>query len=112
MHRALDVLDGRRHARATSRRTPVLNRTDTRLPLPHAGWVEIVDRLRSCSGREMFLAPEREIAMLYTFAVILLIAWLLGISGTYAIGAFVHVLLVVALVLFVLGLLGGRRSLA
>ena len=50
-----------------------------------------------------------EITMLYTIAVILLIAWLLGIVGTYTIGAFVHVLLVVALVLFVVGLLGGRR---
>ena len=47
--------------------------------------------------------------MLYTIAVILLIAWLLGIVGTYTIGAFVHVLLVVALVLLVVGLLGGRR---
>jgi hypothetical protein len=49
--------------------------------------------------------------MLYTLAVILLIAWLLGVVGTYTLGAFVHVLLVVAIVLFVLGLLGGRRSL-
>ena len=49
--------------------------------------------------------------MLYTLAVILLIAWLLGVVGTYTVGAFVHVLLVVAIVLFVLGLLGGRRSL-
>ena len=48
----------------------------------------------------------------YTLAVILLIAWLLGIVGTYTIGAFVHVLLVVAIVLFLVGLLGGRRSLA
>jgi len=48
--------------------------------------------------------------MLYTIAVILLIAWLLGIVGTYTIGAFVHVLLVVAIVLFVVGLLTGRRS--
>ena len=46
--------------------------------------------------------------MLYTLAVILLIAWLLGIVGTYTIGAFVHVLLVVAIVLFLVGLLGGR----
>jgi Family of unknown function (DUF5670) len=46
--------------------------------------------------------------MLYTIAVILLIAWLLGVVGTYTIGAFVHVLLVVAVVLFVVGLLGGR----
>ena len=49
--------------------------------------------------------------MLYTIAVILLVAWLLGIVGTYTIGAFVHVLLVVALVLFVVGLVSGRRSL-
>ena len=46
--------------------------------------------------------------MLYTIAVILLIAWLLGILGTYSVGAFVHVLLVVALVLFVLGLVNRR----
>jgi hypothetical protein len=50
--------------------------------------------------------------MLYTLAVILLIAWLLGLVGTFAIGSFVHVLLVVAIVLFVVGMLSGRRSLA
>ena len=49
--------------------------------------------------------------MLYTIAVILLIAWLLGFVGIYTIGAVVHVLLVAALVLFVVGLLSGRRTL-
>jgi hypothetical protein len=49
--------------------------------------------------------------MLYTLAIILLIAWLLGLVGTYTIGAFVHVLLVIAIVLFVVGLLSGRRTL-
>jgi uncharacterized membrane protein YtjA (UPF0391 family) len=49
--------------------------------------------------------------MLYTIAVVLLIAWLLGFVGLYTIGSFVHVLLVVALVLFVVGLVSGRRSL-
>ena len=48
--------------------------------------------------------------MLYTLAVILLVAWLLGMVGTYTIGAFVHVLLVIALVLFVVGILSGRRT--
>jgi uncharacterized membrane protein YtjA (UPF0391 family) len=48
--------------------------------------------------------------MLYTLAVILLIAWLLGVVGTYTIGAFVHVLLVIAVVLFIVGLLSGRRT--
>jgi hypothetical protein len=46
--------------------------------------------------------------MLYTIAVILLILWILGVVGTYTVGAFVHVLLVVAVVLFVAGLLSGR----
>jgi uncharacterized membrane protein YtjA (UPF0391 family) len=50
--------------------------------------------------------------MLYTIAVILLIAWVLGLVGTYTIGAFVHALLVVAVVLFLVGLLSGRRTLA
>jgi uncharacterized membrane protein YhaH (DUF805 family) len=49
--------------------------------------------------------------MLYTIAVILMIAWVLGLVGTYTIGAFVHVLLVVAIVLIVMGLLTGRRTL-
>jgi hypothetical protein len=52
---------------------------------------------------------RRRIEMLYTLAVILLIAWLLGVVGTYTIGAFVHVLLVVAIVLLIMGLLTGRR---
>jgi len=53
---------------------------------------------------------EEEFAMLYTLAVILLIAWLLGVVGTYTIGAFVHVLLVIAIVLFLIGLLSGRET--
>ncbi len=48
--------------------------------------------------------------MLYTLAVILLIAWLLGIVGTYTIGAFVHLLLVAAIVLFIVGLLTTDRT--
>jgi hypothetical protein len=50
--------------------------------------------------------------MLYTIAAVLLIAWLLGIVGTYTIGAFVHLLLVIAIVLFLVGLVTGRRTLA
>ena len=48
--------------------------------------------------------------MLYTIAAILVILWLLGVVGTYTIGAFVHVLLVIAVVLLVLKLVSGRRS--
>jgi len=49
--------------------------------------------------------------MLYTIAVVLLIAWLLGFVGIYTVGAFIHVLLVVAIVLFIVGSLSGRRTL-
>ena len=47
--------------------------------------------------------------MLFTIAVILFIAWLLGIVGVYTIGSVVHALLVIALVLFVIGFFTGRR---
>ena len=49
--------------------------------------------------------------MLFTLAVILLIAWLLGVGGTYTVGAFVHVLLVIAIVLFIVGMLSRRTVL-
>jgi hypothetical protein len=49
--------------------------------------------------------------MLFTLAVILLIAWLLGVVGTYTVGAFIHVLLVIAIVLFIVGMLTRRRAL-
>jgi hypothetical protein len=52
----------------------------------------------------------KEGVMLYTLAVILLIAWLLGMVGTYTIGAFVHVLLVIALVLLLVQFISGRRT--
>lgn len=47
--------------------------------------------------------------MLYTFAVVLLVLWLLGIVSGYTVGAFVHVLLVVALVLMLVQFISGRR---
>ena len=47
--------------------------------------------------------------MLYTIAVILLILWLLGLVSGYTIGAFIHVLLVIAVVLLLVQVLSGRR---
>jgi hypothetical protein len=48
--------------------------------------------------------------MLFTLAMILLFAWLLGLVGVYTIGSIVHVLLVVAIVLFLVGMISGRRT--
>ena len=49
--------------------------------------------------------------MLYTIAVVLLILWLLGLVTSYTIGGFIHVLLVIAVVVILLQVIGGRRSL-
>jgi hypothetical protein len=47
--------------------------------------------------------------MLYTLAVVLLILWLLGLVSSYTMGGFIHVLLVVAIVVVLLGVISGRR---
>ena len=47
--------------------------------------------------------------MLYTIAVVLLILWLLGLVSGYTIGAFIHVLLIIALVLVLVQFVSGRR---
>lgn len=62
-------------------------------------------------GREAIRTHKGEIIMLYTIAVILLIAWMLGLVGAFTVGPILHLLLVVAIVLFVVGLLSGRRTL-
>jgi hypothetical protein len=49
--------------------------------------------------------------MLWTIFVILLVLWLLGMVSSYTIGGFIHILLVIALVVLVLQLVGGRRVL-
>jgi len=48
--------------------------------------------------------------MLYTIAVVLVILWLLGLVGSYTIGGLIHVLLVIAIVVILLGVIGGRKA--
>jgi hypothetical protein len=47
--------------------------------------------------------------MLWTIFVVLVVLWLLGFSLHFG-GALIHLLLVVALVVLVINLLGGRRT--
>jgi hypothetical protein len=49
--------------------------------------------------------------MLYTLALILIIAWLLGMVSSYTIGGFIHILLVVAIILVLVRVIQGRRPL-
>lgn len=47
--------------------------------------------------------------MLETIAAVLIILWLLGLVGGYALGGFIHVLLVIALIVVVIRVIQGRR---
>jgi len=47
--------------------------------------------------------------MLYTLALILIIAWLLGLVSDYTMGGFIHILLVVAIVAILVRIVEGRR---
>ena len=47
--------------------------------------------------------------MLWTIAVILIVLWLLGILSSHAMGGFIHVLLVVAIIMVLVRLIQGRR---
>lgn len=47
--------------------------------------------------------------MLQTIAVILLILWVLGLVTSYTLGGFIHILLVVAIVVILIRVIGGRK---
>jgi hypothetical protein len=47
--------------------------------------------------------------MLYTLALILIIAWLLGLVSSYTLGGFIHILLVVAIIAVLVRLIQGKN---
>ena len=47
--------------------------------------------------------------MLYTVAVILIIAWLLGLVSDFTLGGYIHILLVVAIVMILVRLIQGKK---
>ena len=48
--------------------------------------------------------------MLWTIAGILIILWLLGLVTSYAMGGFIHILLVIAVIVVLFNLIQGRRA--
>ena len=54
---------------------------------------------------------RKELPMLYTIAVILLILWALGLVTSITMGGFVHALLVIAVIVVIFQLLSGRKVL-
>jgi Family of unknown function (DUF5670) len=77
--------------------------------------------LRDCRTQEIrhsrcwrFIRVRRDFArkektMLETIAIILIVLWLLGMVSGYTLGNFIYVLLVIAIVLFLVRLISGRR---
>lgn len=47
--------------------------------------------------------------MLQTIAIILILLWILGFVSAYTIGGFIHILLIVAIILFLVRFIQGRR---
>jgi hypothetical protein len=69
---------------------------------------------RACRTEGLVAQPlltqgPRRLPMLETIAVILIILWLLGMVSGYTLGNFIYVLLVIAIVLFLVRLISGRR---
>ncbi len=50
--------------------------------------------------------------MLTTIAVILLVLWFLGVVGLYTIGNFIHILLVIAIIMFLIRIIRGQNPVA
>nr|WP_139164435.1 MULTISPECIES: lmo0937 family membrane protein [Sporomusaceae]NSL47379.1 lmo0937 family membrane protein [Dendrosporobacter quercicolus DSM 1736]SDL87356.1 hypothetical protein SAMN04488502_1011055 [Dendrosporobacter quercicolus] len=49
--------------------------------------------------------------MLQTICIILIVMWLLGIVTSYTMGGLIHILLVIAVIVFLVNFITGRRTL-
>lgn len=72
-------------------------------------WENKDKRSGTASREETYDLTERNL-MLWTIFVILLVLWLLGFIGHFG-GALIHLLLVIAVIILIINLVGGRRSL-
>ena len=48
--------------------------------------------------------------MLWTIAVVLIVLWLLGLITSYTMGGFIHIVLVIAVIILIVGFIQGRRG--
>jgi len=65
----------------------------------------------SCSGifGDFKVTTKEDRPMLWTILVILLVLWLLGFIGHVG-GSLIHLLLVIALIIFIINIVSGRRT--
>jgi hypothetical protein len=55
--------------------------------------------------------PTGDSTMLWTITIILFVLWVVGLVSGYTLGAWIHVLLVLAIIMLIFNLLQGRRAL-
>jgi Family of unknown function (DUF5670) len=51
----------------------------------------------------------KELPMLWTVFVVLLVLWLLGVVSSYTLNGFIHILLVIAIAVVLIRIIQGRR---
>jgi Family of unknown function (DUF5670) len=51
----------------------------------------------------------KEVFVLWTIAVILLLLWALGLVSSYTLGGFIHILLLLAIIAVLVRVIQGRR---
>jgi len=84
---------------------PVADVVPVDAPATGSSW--IFDR-RAHSNRRV-TATGKPASMLETLIIVLVLLWLLGLVTSYTLGGFIHVLIVIALVVFLLRVIRGRR---
>jgi hypothetical protein len=95
------------HARGHAVNGSVRRRTDVSV-----GVLQIDHQDRGSKPAEFVVVSLwKDLIMLYTIAIVLLVLWLLGLVSSYTLGGYIHILLVIALVMVVINLINGRRSL-
>jgi len=47
--------------------------------------------------------------MLFTIAIVLLVLWAVGLVSAYTMGGFIHILLVIAIIVVLVNVIGGRK---
>jgi len=66
-------------------------------------------RFREISKSNRLCEIPIDTNMLQTLAIILIVAWLLGMVSSYTMGGVIHILLVIAIILILVRLIQGKR---
>jgi hypothetical protein len=67
--------------------------------------------MTACGGDAVGCLEKEEDSMLYTIAIVLLVLWALGFLAFHVGGGLIHALIVLAVILLLVQMFSGRRSL-